>query len=282
MPRRLRRGVLDGLPVANQDWHAWKVIKFGSDNKLYIPSGAPCNFCLKSSPPGDPVTDITVKPFAAIIRADVLAQPVKQEVIAKGIRNSVGMDWHPVTGALWFTDNGRDNWGAEIPHDEINVVTKPAPEHFGFPFCYGTGKNKTSGGNDPQFRTASCDPATQSEYTAAAWEMGPHVAATGMIFYTGSMFPTRYHNAAIVAEHGSWNRPYGKHTGYRLHVLFYDASGTKVVGEEILAEGWLNADHQSKWGRPSDVIMLADGSILVSDDFNNAIYRITYTAPESS
>jgi len=249
----------------------------GPDGRLYVPSGAPCNFCLKSTPPGDPVTDITTKPFASIFR---VLQDRSIEVVAKGIRNSVGLDWHPTTKALWFTDNGRDNWGTELPHDELNVVTKPIPEHFGFPFCYGTGLNASTGGNDPQFRTASCNPTQQSDYTPAAWEMGPHVAAVGMTFYTGSMFPARYKNAVIAAEHGSWNRPVRQHTGYRLHVVFLDPTGTKAIGEEILAEGWLNSDHQTKWGRPADVMVWHDGSLLVSDDYNNAVYRISYSAPE--
>jgi len=272
--------VIDKLPVTNRDWHAWKYLKFGPDGALYIPNGAPCNFCLKSSPPGDPVTDITKAPYATIGR--VKPGTSTMEIVATGIRNSVGFDWHPTTRAFWFTDNGRDNWGNEKPHDELNVVTKPIPENFGFPFCYGSGTNATSGGNDPQFYTGSCDSSKQSTYTGATWELGPHVAATGMIFYTGSMFPSHYQNAAIIAEHGSWNRPVGQHTGYRIHTVFLDSTGTKVTGEEILADGWLNSDHQTKWGRPSDVLMLPDGSLLVSDDYNNAIYRITYAHPDSA
>jgi len=266
------------MPVANQDWHAWKYIKFGpTDGLLYVPSGAPCNFCLKNTPPGDPVFDITTKPYASIFRVHANKS---LEVVAKGIRNSVGLDWHPVTKQLWFTDNGRDNWGSERPHDELNVVSKPIPEHFGFPFCYGTGRNSTSGGNDPQFRSATCDPTQQSEYTPAQWETGPHVASTGMTFYSGSMFPAKYQNAVIIAEHGSWNRPAGKHTGYRIHVVFLDSTGTHAVSEEVLAEGWLNKDHQTKWGRPSDVLVMPDGSLLISDDYNNAVYRITYSSLE--
>jgi len=266
--------VRDKMPTTNNDWHAWKYIKVGPDGKLYVPVGAPCNYCLKSTPPGDPVTDTTKAPYCTVSR--VTLDGATWEVVADGVRNSVGLDWHPVSKNLWFTDNGRDNWGDNRPDDELNVVTKALPEHFGFPFCYGNGANLTSGGNDPLYRTQTCDPTKQSTYTGAAAELGPHVAATGMIFYTGNMFPAKYRNAAIIAEHGSWNRPFGKHTGYRIHVIFFDASGTHITGEEILAEGWLNADHQTKWGRPSDVAMLPDGSILVSDDFANGLYRITY------
>jgi len=263
--------VLDNLPTANNDWHAWKHITFGPDGMLYIPFGAPCNYCQKKAGPGDPPTDIAN--FASIARCTVNGTGLTY--FARGIRNTVGMDFHPVTKQLWFTENGRDNWGANRPEDELNVVTKDNL-HFGFPFCYGYGTNNTSGGADPIYYSGKCD--SSSQYTPAAMELGPHVAAVGMRFYTGSMFPAKFKNAIIYCAHGSWNRPSGQATGYTVNVVYMSPDGLTALSRETLAWGWLKSDLQNKWGRPVDIEILPDGSILVSDDQNNAVYRITYGA----
>jgi glucose/arabinose dehydrogenase len=185
-----------------------------------------------------------------------------RETFARGIRNTVGFDWHPMTRDLWFTDNGRDNLGDESPSDELNRAQK-AGMHFGFPYCH---QGNTA---DPEFGTKR----TCSEFEAPAQLMGPHVAAIGMRFYTGASFPPEYRNAIIVAQHGSWNR--SSRIGYRVMAAFLDASGTKVARYEPLASGWLVNDREVL-GRPVDVQVMPDGSLLVSDDFANAIYRITY------
>jgi len=263
--------ILNNMATANNDWHAWKHIRFGPDGLLYIPFGAPCNYCLKRNGPGDPATELSA-PFATISRAK--PDGSNFEVYVEGIRNTVGFDWHPVTGELWFTENGRDNWGANRPHDEINVVRKGKGEHFGFPFCYGYGTNMTSGGNDPIYYSGKCDAA--SPYSPAAFEVGPHVASIGMRFYTGKQFPTKYLNTIIFCMHGSWNRPTGQATGYSVNFAHMSADGRTITSIETLAEGWLRSDKQTFWGRPVDIEVLPDGSILVSDDVNGAIYQIKY------
>jgi glucose/arabinose dehydrogenase len=181
------------------------------------------------------------------------------EVYARGVRNSVGYDWHPQTKELWFTDNGRDELGDDIPDDELNYAPK-AGMHFGFPFCHAGDVL------DPEFGTGhNC-----SEFTPPAQKLGPHVAALGMKFYSGNTFPEKYRNAIFIAQHGSWNRT--SKIGYRVMVAILE--GNKVVAYEPFAEGWL--DGSDVWGRPVDILMLADGSMLVSDDKAGAIYRISY------
>jgi len=192
------------------------------------------------------------------------------EVFAEGARNSVGFDWHPVTHELWFTDNGRDGMGDDVPNDELNVAWK-AGLHFGFPYCH------QGDVPDPQFNAGrAC-----SMFEPPAQKMGAHVAAIGMAFYTGDMFPARYKNAAIIAQHGSWNR--STPSGYRVMVAFTD--GRRVTAYEPLLEGFLPANGapggrgatQAARGRPADVLQLPDGSILISDDSMNRILRVTYT-----
>jgi len=237
-----------GEPFPSDTLHGWKFIRFGPDGLLYVPVGAPCNICDR----GDP--------YAAIHR--MKPDGTAREIVARGIRNTVGFDWHPVTRELWFTENGRDNLGDDAPNDELNRAPK-AGLHFGYPFCHQGSLA------DPEFGSKrSC-----GEFEPPARFMGPHVASLGMRFYTGTSFPPEYRNAIIVAQHGSWNR--STRTGYRVMVAFLDASRTKVVKVEPLAEGWLQADDQVL-GRPADVQVMPDGSILVSDDFANAIFRITY------
>ena len=230
--------------------HGWKFIAFGPDGKLYVPVGAPCNICAP-----DPDR------YAAITRIDIgkNADSSGYEVVARGVRNSVGFDWHPQTRELWFTDNGRDWLGEDLPSDELNHAPK-AGLHFGFPYCHQGDLP------DPEFnRKRDC-----SEFVAPAAKLGPHVAALGMRFYTGAQFPAEYRNNIFIAEHGSWNR--STRIGYRIKRVVLE--GNKVARQEIFAEGWL--DGERVWGRPVDVATLPDGSLLVSDDHAGAVYRITY------
>ena len=232
--------------------HGWKFIRFGPDGMLYVPVGAPCNICDR----GDP--------YAAIWRMKPDGSGL--EVFARGVRNTVGFDWHPTTKEMWFTDNGRDNLGDDTPGDELNRVAK-AGLHFGYPYCHeGTI-------SDPEFGAKR----VCKEFEPPAQRLQPHAAAIGMRFYTGSQFPAAYRNQIIIAEHGSWNRgaPLA-YNGNRLAIAHLDATGTKVVKYETFADGWLNG--RVRWGRPVDVENLPDGSILVSDDTAGVIYRITYGA----
>ena len=181
---------------------------------------------------------------------------------ARGIRNSVGFDWDPTTKELWFTDNGRDGLGDNLPPDELNHAPKPGM-HFGFPYCHG----RTI--NDPEFGTKfPC-----RDFTPAAQELGPHVAALGMRFYTGTMFPEEYRNQIFIAEHGSWDR--STKSGYRITLV--RLKDNQPASYEVFAEGWKQGE--SVWGRPVDLFVMPDGSLLVSDDMAGVIYRITYEAP---
>lgn len=227
--------------------HGWKYIGFGPDGKLYVPVGAPCNICESE----DSI-------YASMTRIN--ADGTGREIFSKGIRNSVGFDWHPETGELWFTDNGRDRLGDDIPADELNHAPKKGM-HFGYPYCHQGDILDPELGEGHQ-----C-----SEFTPPAQKLGPHVAALGMKFYTGSMFPAEYRHDVFIAEHGSWNR--STPIGYR--VMRVKMENGKASGYEPFAEGWLGADGKA-WGRPVDILELPDGSILVSDDFANVIYRISY------
>lgn len=241
--------VTDQLP--KETWHGWRYIKFGPDGWLYMPIGAPCNLCERDD-----------QHFASIAR--MKADGTGLEVFASGVRNSVGFDWHPQTHELWFTDNGRDELGDDRPGDELNRAPT-AGLHFGFPYCHQ--------GNliDPSFGNGkSC-----ASYEPPARVLGAHVAALGMRFYTGHMFPEKYHDAIIVAEHGSWNR--APKSGYRVMVAQLD--GNRVTAYEPLIQGWLNEESDTVSGRPVDVEVLDDGSLLVSDDYRGAVYRVTYRSP---
>jgi len=230
----------------SDDHHGWKFIAFGPDGHLYVPVGMPCNVC---EPPG-PL-------YGTITRLD-LDNP-RPEVVARGVRNSVGFDFQPETGDLWFTDNGRDWLGDDQPPDELNHLTR-AGEHFGFPYCHGAGLR------DPELNGGrSCD-----QFTAPARLLGPHVASIGMRFYTGRMFPEKYRGGVFIAEHGSWNR--STPIGYR--VTFVKIEGGRAVSYETFAEGWLKGGTAA--GRPADVLVMPDGSLLVSDDKAGRIQRITY------
>ena len=236
--------VTDAYP--SDPHHGWKFIAFGPDGRLYVPVGAPCNIC---TPPG-PL-------HATITRLDLAGG--RPEVVARGVRNSVGFDFDPANGDLWFTDNGRDWLGDDQPPDELNHLTKVG-EHFGFPFCHGNGLR------DPEHNAGrAC-----SEFTPPARELGPHVAAIGMRFYTGRMFPGKYRGGVFIAEHGSWNR--STPIGYR--VSFVKIENGRATSYEPFAAGWLKGGAAS--GRPADVLVMPDGALLVSDDKAGRIYRITY------
>ena len=185
-----------------------------------------------------------------------------QEVYAEGIRNSVGFTWHPETGDLWFTDNGRDMLGDDIPAGELNHAPI-AGMHFGFPYCHGGDVP------DPEFGAGhEC-----SDYEAPAQQLGAHVAPLGVLFYSGGMFPATYRGNVLIAEHGSWNR--SKKIGYRITLVRMEDG--RPAGYEVFAEGWLQGEEVS--GRPVDLLVLDDGSLLVSDDQSGAIYRISYSRP---
>ena len=240
--------VTDRLP--KEEHHGWRYIRFGPDGWLYIPIGAPCNVCKRDEPI-----------FASIARMKPDGSGL--EVFASGVRNSVGFDWNPKTRELWFTENGRDELGNDLPPDELNRAAK-AGQHFGFPHCHAGAII------DPEFGR----PCT--EFEPPVQRLGPHAAALGMRFYTGKMFPPDYENAIIIAEHGSWNR--AQKLGYRLMVVRLD--GDKAVSYEPLVTGWLDEKSDQVSGRPVDVEVLDDGSLLVSDDWKGVLYRVTYTSPE--
>lgn len=243
--------VYDGYP--EETHHGWKFIAFGPDGKLYVPVGAPCNICLSE----DPI-------FASITRLDVQTPGAKPEIFAHGVRNSVGMTWHPGTGEMWFTDNGRDMMGDDVPDCELNRVTAPG-QHFGYPFWHaGTVQ-------DPEFGTEGQE---ASFYIPPVAKLGAHTAPLGLRFYTGDQFPASFKNQLIIAKHGSWNR--SKKSGYEVVVIKLDSTGT-ALGEEVLVLGWLNQDTQEAWGRPVDVQQMKDGSLLISDDVANCIYKLSYT-----
>ena len=240
--------IVGGLP--SKKLHSWKHIRFGPDNKLYVPLGAPCNVCDEPD-------------FGTLTRYD--ADGSNPEVVARGIRNSVGMAWHPQTGELWFTDNGADRMGDDLPADELNRLAKEG-DHFGFPFCHAGDLVEP----DPELAAlGSCDNAV-----GPVRKLGAHVAALGLVFYTGSMFPAEYQNQIFVAEHGSWDR--SEKSGYRISLL--RLNGNEVVSYEPFAEGWLNGETVN--GRPVDLLVAPDGALLVSDDSQGLVYRISYSADD--
>ncbi|WP_172846950.1 PQQ-dependent sugar dehydrogenase [Burkholderia pseudomallei] len=240
--------VTNALPTDRH--HGWKFIAFGPDGKLYVPTGAPCNICVADR-----------DRYAMIGRMN--ADGSGYEVYARGVRNTVGFAWHPATRELWFTDNGRDLMGDDRPDDKLNRAPRAGLD-FGYPFCHGGDVL------DPQFgRGHTC-----SSYAPPVLKLGAHVAALGMRFYTGGMFPPEYRDNIFIAEHGSWNR--SRKVGYRVVRVIASPDG-RAAREETFVHGWLRPD-ESVWGRPADVLPLPDGSLLVSDDYAGAIYRITYDA----
>jgi len=238
-----RAEVLD-IDLPSNRSHGWRYIGFGPDGKLYISIGAPCNVCDELG-------------YAQIIRVN--PDGTERETFASGVRNSVGFTWHPETRDLWFTDNGRDMLGDDIPPCELNHAPRQGL-HFGFPYCHG--------GDilDPKFgKDRDC-----GNYTPPVQKLGPHVAPLGVKFYTGDMFPPEYRGQVFIAEHGSWNR--SKKIGYRISLVRLD--GDTAISYEPFAFGWLQGEQVS--GRPVDLIVKQDGSLLVSDDQAGKIYRISY------
>ena len=234
--------VTDTLPTDTH--HGWKYLAFGPDGKLYVPVGAPCNVC--ESP----------EPYATILRMD--ADGGNREVFARGVRNSVGFAFHPDTGELWFTDNGRDHLGDNAPPCELNRAAS-ADLHFGYPYCHaGLIEDPTFG------RVRGCE-----GFTPPAQPLGPHVAPLGMAFYDGAMFPDDYRGDIFIAEHGSWNR--SRRIGYRVTRVALDDAGNAVDYRPFVS-GWLQG--QRYWGRPADVLVMPDGALLISDDQAGAIYRV--------
>jgi glucose/arabinose dehydrogenase len=229
--------------------HGWKFLAIGPDGKLYVPIGAPCNIC-----------EVDAKRHAQIRRYNLDGSGM--EIVAMGVRNSVGFDFHPRTGELWFTDNGRDWAGEDGPQEELNRVAK-AGGNFGFPYCHAQGIP------DPDFkRTNACDGVTLPVAL-----LGPHAAALGMRFYTGSMFPAEYRDAALVARRGSWNRT--QKAGFDVVRVNVTPDGRNPTVTPFVW-GFLDEKANTFWGRPVDVMQLPDGSVLVSDEQLGAIYRISY------
>ncbi len=233
--------------------HGWKYIAFGPDGKLYVPVGAPCNICESRN-----------EYYTSIIRMD--PDGSNREIYATGVRNTVGFTWHPTTNELWFTDNGRDMMGDDLPPCELNRVSEMG-QHFGYPYCHGGTIS------DPEFG----DKRDCEEFVRPVQNLGPHVAPLGVEFYTGTMFPSDYTGKIIIAEHGSWNRSSeAGHTGHRLTIV------SEVNGEgtsyESFVSGFLREETNTAWGRPVDVVLLQDGSMLISDDLSGTIYRLTYSA----
>ncbi len=226
--------------------HGWRYIAIDKKGSLTISIGAPCNVCTANN--------------TAMIKK-INLKTLKTKILARGVRNSVGFDWHPLTGKLWFTDNGRDLMGDDIPPDELNLVTKIG-QHFGFPVCHG--------GNilDPIFgKNKNCN-----NYQKPAWRFRAHVAPLGIRFYTGTMFPKNYRQQLFVAQHGSWNR--SKKVGYRIMLLQLDRRHKTVKSAIPFVSGWLKNEKSS--GRPVDLLVMPDGSLLISDDKAGVVYRIIY------
>ena len=244
----LRKPKVEKLKISLEPyrWHGWRYIKFSPTGDLYMGYGAPCNVCDK-------------KDYAQILK---FTPPLwKRESVAHGVRNSVGFDFDPKTQELWFTDNGRDLMGDDIPSDELNHLKKEG-SHFGFPFCH---QGDTA---DKEYNSRKC-----SEFEPPVLKLGAHVAALGMSFIPAGMFPSEYTGKVLIAEHGSWNR--SKLAGYQIALATVNGDAPAKV--ETFIEGWLNEKEQSRSGRPVDLIFLKDGSLLISDDHAGVIYRVTYS-----
>ncbi|HEY8034210.1 MAG TPA: PQQ-dependent sugar dehydrogenase [Methylobacter sp.] len=239
--------IYDQLP--SEEHHGWKYLRFGPDNKLYTAVGAPCNIC----EPEKPI-------YSSLVRLN--ADGSGFEILARGIRSSVGFDWQPGTNTLFLTDNGRDYMGDDLPPDELNRWTTKG-EHFGFPYCHGGDIA------DPEFGSAD---KKCSQFTAPVWKFKAHMAALGMSFYRGKQFPVEFKNQLFVALHGSWNRSTPQ--GYRVVLVKFNQG--KPVSEQVFIDGWLTKDYDVL-GRPVDILELPDGSLLISDDKLGIIYKVTYT-----
>ncbi len=240
---------IDDLP--SETWHGFRHIRFGPDDKLYLPIGVPCNVCI------DPQTKD--KRFAAIHKYE----NGKLVMVADGVRNSVGIDWHPDTQNLYFSDNGRDWLGDNTPSCELNVVTEEG-SFYGFPYKHA--KNVI----DPEF--GKLISGLNVDFVDPIAELGPHVAPLGIEFYDGKKFPKQYHNNVFIALHGSWNKYNGK-SGYKVIMVKLDDNGNYISQEDFIT-GWL--ENENAWGRPVQPLVMSDGSMLISDDKYNVIYRVTY------
>ncbi|MGI9270981.1 MAG: PQQ-dependent sugar dehydrogenase [Woeseiaceae bacterium] len=232
------------IELPSEKHHGWRYIGFGPDGKLYISIGAPCNVCEREG-------------YGQIIRMN--PDGSNREVVATGVRNSVGFTWHPDNEELWFTDNGRDMLGDDLPADELNHASRDGLD-FGFPYCHA--------GEiiDPEFgKGRDC-----ADYTPPAQKLGPHVASLGVKFYTGTEFPEEYQGQIFIAEHGSWNR--SEKIGYRVSLIRLQDG--KPIAYEVFADGWLQGNTVN--GRPVDLLILDDGSMLLSDDHAGKVYRIRY------
>jgi len=241
--------ITDSLP--NKTHHGWKYLSLGPDGNLYVPVGAPCNICLSEN-----------EEFASILKVD--PDTGKHSLYAQGVRNTVGLAWHPEKHTLWFSDNGRDRLGDDTPAEELNEVTEPG-QHFGYPFIHaGTIR-------DPKFGAGH----DSKDYEPPRVKIQAHSAALGITFYTADHFPKTYQGALFIAEHGSWNR--SSKVGYQVSVVRFN-KGRPIY--EAFASGWLKG--QKSWGRPNDVLMTPQGELLVSDDQSGTIFRISYEGNQGS
>jgi glucose/arabinose dehydrogenase len=236
--------VTDKLPGKTS--HGWKYLRFGPDAMLYIPVGAPCNICDETD-------------FGEIRR--MYPDGSGMNTFVRGVRNSVGLAFHPENGQLWFTDNGADGMGDDIPADELNHAPQ-ADTHFGYPYCHQGDLLDKKFGKDK-----ACE-----DYKPPVAKLHPHGAALGLAFYTGDMFPAEYENRLFISQHGSWNR--SKKSGYQILVLDVKPDG-EVLSQRVFASGWVQ--NEKTWGRPNDVLVMPDGALLISDDYANVIYRVSYT-----
>jgi len=248
-PQPPTRVLTDTLP--DKTHHGWKYLKFGPDEALYVPVGAPCNVCLSAD-----------ARFASLLRMH--PETAATQIWAHGIRNTVGFDWHPRDQRLWFSDNGRDMLGDHVPPEEINVISH-AGQHFGYPFVHATDIR------DPEYGDAPA--AKDRVFTPPVMEITAHSAVLGMAFYAHDLFGAPYQDALFMAEHGSWNR--STKVGYRVSVLLEDAGGQ--LRYQPFVSGWLRDGEN--WGRPNDVLVTPNGSLLISDDQRGVIYRVTRQMP---
>ena len=240
---------IDNLP--SETWHGFRHLRFGPDDNLYIPIGVPCNICI------EPQTKD--KRFAAIHKYE----NGELVMVADGVRNSVGIDWHPITRKLYFSDNGRDWLGDDSPSCELNVIDKEG-SFYGYPYKHA--KNVI----DPEY--GKLIPTVERDFVDPIAELGPHVAPLGIEFYDGKKFPHEYHNNLFIALHGSWNKYNGK-SGYKVVMVRLDEDGNYISQEDFIT-GWL--ENENVWGRPVQPFVMSDGSMLISDDKYNVIYRVTY------
>ena len=242
--------VTDKLP--SDTWHGWKWLGFGPDGYLYVPVGAPCNICLK------PLQDDSR--FASIHR---VLKDGNLETIASGVRNTVGFDWHPKTEKLYFSDNGRDWLGDDSPSCELNIINEEG-EFFGYPYKHSTNVV------DPEY--GKLISGLDKDFSDPILELGAHVAPTGIAFYDKNTFPKNYQNNLFITLHGSWNR--SKKVGYKVISVSFDDNGDYLSHQDFVT-GWLKGS--KAWGRPSAPFVKSDGSLLISDDKYNVIYRVTYS-----